>query len=379
LDIPPRILFAISDTGAGHRSAAVALDAALEQIAGLDTERQIVDLLARSGFPLVQDAPDLWDNVSRWLPLYDLLFRLTDGRRRIDLLTRLVYLRARRNVLHVLEEARPDLVVSTHPLANRLISNARRTARLGFRFVTVVTELATLHAAWGDPDAELCLVPTDEGYDRLRRRGMPEQTMVRTGFPIHPKFAAYRATQREARARLGIDREPFTVLITGGGVGAGMLRELVLALDGAYPEQQFLVVTGKNAALRQELLALGLRPGVRVFGFVDNMEELMAASDIIVTKAGPGTLMEALAMQRPVIVTEAVGIQERGNIDYVVDRKLGAFCPTIDRIVPAVAELMNPATYAATSRRLENAVPRDGATQIARMLLEQLHLAQPVF
>jgi hypothetical protein len=107
------------------------------------------------------------------------------------------------------------------------------------------------------------------------------------------------------------------------------------------------------------------------------MEQLMAASDIIVTKAGPGTLMEALAMRRPVIVTQAVGMQERGNIDFVLNYELGAFCPTVERIVPAIGELMDPATYAATAARLAGAVPRDGATQIAQILVDQMQEGPP--
>ncbi len=374
----PTILFAISDTGGGHRAGAVAIKAAVEQLAGSSVECHIVDMLVSTGFPLVRDAPELYDQLStRWLMLNDLLYRLTDGRRRIDAITRLVYFSAHRNIVRVLEETRPTLVVSVHPLANRLIGNARRTYRLAFRFMTVVTDLVSLHAAWADPEVELCVVPTAEAYERQRQRRLPESKLIRTGFPVHPKFAAYGGSQREARSRLGIDLDPFTVLVTSGGVGSGNLRELVVELDRAYPQQQFLVVTGKNAALREELQSLRLRPGVRIYGFVNNMEELMAASNIIVTKAGPGTLMEALVMRRPVLVTEAVGMQERGNIDFVLNHELGAFCPTVDRIVPAIADLMNPETYAATAARLADAVPRDGATQIAHILLEQLNLAPP--
>jgi UDP-N-acetylglucosamine:LPS N-acetylglucosamine transferase len=371
-------LFAISDTGGGHRSGAIAIDAALQQIAGDAVRRHVVDILASTGFPLVREAPDLYSQLStRWLPFFDLLYQLTDGRRRIDALTQFVYLSAHRNIVRVLEETRPNLVVSVHPLVNRLIGNARRTYRLSFRFVTVVTDLVTLHASWADPDAELCMVATDEGFNLLRERDFPAEKLLRTGFPVHPKFAAYSKPRREARATLGVDLDPFTVLVTAGGVGSGQLRELVLELDRAYPQLQLLVVTGKNAALREELLSLGLRPSIHIYGFVHNMEELMAASDIVITKAGPGTLMEALVMRRPVIVTEAVGMQERGNIDFVLNHELGMFSPSLDRIVPAIADLMDPQTYAAMAARLADAVPRDGATQIARVLMEQLQLAPP--
>lgn len=378
------ILFAISDTGGGHRAAAAAICAAITQLAETQTDPQadthIVDMLASTGFPLIRDAPDLYDQLStRWLPVFDFFYRLTDGRRRIDTLTQLVYLQAHRNIVRVLEETRPQLVVSVHPLANRLIGNTRRKYRLSFRFITVVTDLVSLHAAWGDPDAELCVVPTEEAYQRMRKNGMPASQLLRTGFPVHPKFTAYTKPKSEAREALAIAQEPFTLLVTSGGVGSGNLRELVLQLNRSYPQLQLLVVTGKNTALREELQALNLGELVRIYGFVNNMEELMAASDIVVTKAGPGTLMEALVMRRPVIVTEAVGMQERGNIDFVLNHELGAFCPTIDRVIPAVAELMAPETYAATSARLADAVPRDGALQIAQILLDQLQMAPPRF
>jgi 1,2-diacylglycerol 3-beta-galactosyltransferase len=378
VDRTPSILFAISDTGGGHRAGAVAISAAIERASGAGVNRHIVDLLTSTGFPLIRDAPGLYDQLTtRWLPFFDFAYQLTDGRRRINALTQVVYLQAHRNIVRALTETRPDLVVSVHPLANRLIGNTRRKYRLSFRFITVVTDLVSLHAAWADPDAELCIVPTDEAYGRMRKIGMPESKLIRTGFPVHPKFMAYKGTQRAARTALNIDLEPFTVLVTSGGVGGGNMRELVVALDRAYPQQQFLVVTGRNTALQEELRALDLGSNVRIYGFVDNMEELMAASDIIVTKAGPGTLMEALAMRRPVIVTQAVGMQERGNIDFVLNYELGAFCPTIERIVPALAELMDPATYAATTARLAGAVPRDGATQIAQILLDQIEEGPP--
>lgn len=374
----PSIVFAISDTGGGHRAGAAAIDAALQQIGGDTTERHIVDMLASTGLPLFKDAPELYNHLStRWLPLFDLMFQATDGPRRIDALTQFVYLSAHRNIVQVLETARPNLVVSVHPLVNRLIGNARRTYRLSFRFITVVTDLVSLHSSWADPDAELCIVPTQEAYQLLLRRGFPAEKLVCTGFPVHPKFSLYDTSRRESRLRLGVDPEPFTILVTSGGVGSGNLRDLVVMLEQAYPQMQLLVVTGKNAALRAELQALGLRSTVTIYGFVDNMEVLMAASDLIVTKAGPGTLMEALVMRRPVIVTQAVGMQERGNIDFVLNHELGAFCPTPDRIVPAIDALIDPGTYAATVARLADAVPRDGAAQIAQIVLEQLQLAPP--
>lgn len=367
------VLFAFSDTGGGHRSAAVAINGALAEASGGALTSEMIDVLSISGVPGLRSAPQLYDQLStRWLALYDLTFQLTNGVRRVDMISRLVAVQARRNVARALQTARPRVVVVTHPLVHRFVCMARRAYRLPFRIVTVVTDLVSIHASWSYPGVDLIMLPTDEAYALMRRRGIRPERLLRTGFPVHPKFAHYNRTRDEARQDLGIAAEPFTVLVTSGGVGSGRLRELVLDLERAYPDKQILVVTGKNRAIYQELQERVRSPYVHIYGFVDNMETLMAASDIVVTKAGPGTLMEALVMRRPVIVTEAVGMQERGNIDFVLNRELGLFCPTNERIISAVDELTDPRFRAETMERLTNAVPRDGAAQIAAIVLEQL-------
>ncbi len=372
---PVDVLFAISDTGGGHRSAAVALSAAFDQASGGSLAWSIDDILRLTDLPGVRGAPDFYDQLStRWLRLYDLTFQLTNTTRTVDLLSRLVFLTARRNLTRLLVERRPSLVVSTHPLVHRLVVAVRRAKHLPFRVITVVTDLVSLHASWTYPGVDLALVPTDEAFQIMYRRGMRPTQLQRTGFPVHPKFVAYNLGQRESRLALGLDPDKFTLLVTAGGVGSGRLSELVLELERAFPTQQLLVITGKNKVIQEELARRVRSRHSHIYGFVNNMEALMAASDLVVTKAGPGTLMEALVMRKPVIVTEAVGMQERGNIDFVLNYELGLFCPTNERIVGAVRELESPQRRADTVLRLEGAVPRDGSAQIAQIMMEQLTL-----
>lgn len=371
---PIDVLFAISDTGGGHRSAAVAISAALEQLSGGEITWAIEDLLQATNVPGIRSAPGIYDQLStRWLKLYNVSFQLTNSRSTVGFLSRIVYLIARQNLERLLAERHPRLVVVTHPLVHRLVCAARRRHN-AFRVVTVVTDLVTLHAAWSYPGVDLALTPTDEAYHLMRKRGMKPSQLQRCGFPVHPKFAAENRDAPTARRDLGFDPDRFTVLLTAGGVGAGRLGELVHSLEQQLPDKQLLVVTGKNRALYEDLRRGPRLPHTHVFGFVHNMEELMAASDVVVTKAGPGTLMEALVMRKPVIVTEAVGIQEHGNIDFVLNYELGFFCPTTERIVAAITSLEDPARYAATVERLKHAVPRDGAMQIARVIHQQLSL-----
>ena len=109
---PVRVLFAISDTGGGHRSAAVALQAALGEVSGDAISSKIVDILRNTGVPVVRSFPTLFDQVStRWLRLYDLTFQLTNGVRVVDMLSRLLYVQARKNIHRLLHRVpRPELL-----------------------------------------------------------------------------------------------------------------------------------------------------------------------------------------------------------------------------------------------------------------------------
>jgi UDP-N-acetylglucosamine:LPS N-acetylglucosamine transferase len=367
------IVFSISDTGGGHRSAAVALDAALQELSGNTVTCNIVDILHATGFPLLQNSAQLYDDLStRLLPIYDMGFWLTNAMLPVELLSRMVDTFAHSHILYTLQALQPHLVVVTHPLTHRFVCWVRQRYRLPFRIATVVTDLVSLHYSWLCKDVDLCMVPTDEAYELLQRRGMPTDLMVRTGFPVHPKFSHYQRSTNESRRDLSLDEQRFTILLTGGGVGSGHVQELVPAMEHALPDCQLLVVTGKNQVLYDELQDRKHSQHTHIYGFVDNMEALMAASDVVVTKAGPGTLMEALVMRCPVIITEAVGKQEQGNIDFVVNRELGFFRPHADGIIDAIQRLTNPNHHAATVENLADAVPCDGSMQIAQLLLDQL-------
>lgn len=367
------VLFAFSDTGGGHRSATVAIIAALEKLSDGAVHCEMVDGLRATGFPILHQAPDLYKKLStRWLPFYNMLYKITNSQKRITALAHLVFWWSQYPVLRAVLAAQPQVVVSPHPLLQHLLCLTRRSYCLSFRIVTVVTDLVSIHSAWTHPEVDLHLLPTDEAYEIIRRRGIPTERMEHTGFPVHPKFAHYPHSQAEARRALGVCEACTTILVTSGGVGAGHMNDLVLKLEQTYPEKQLLVVTGQNHALYASLTSGPRNKRTIVYGFVNNMESLMAASDIVVTKAGPGTLMEALVMRRPVIITEAIGPQEEGNIDFVVNRKLGFFCPTDEQIIQAINALSDERSYAETVARLENAVPSDGAEQIATILLKFL-------
>ena len=370
------ILFVISDTGGGHRSAAEAMIEAVRRIDGDRARCSITDLLRETEVPLVRSAPEIYGYCStRQVWLHDLFFRFTNEPQRLDMLSKVVYAKARENIKRVLRENRPDLVVVAHPLALRLMCAARREMRAQFPLITVVTDLATIHASWACNESDLYLVPTREAHQALITHGIPEYKLMYTGFPVHPKFFDPQESQNVMRRKLEIDAEKKTVLLTSGGAGGGKVRELVETIENQRPDWQLLVVTGNNRELYNTLKNRnGPYPLTHVYGFARNMERLMIAADVVATKAGPGTIMEARALRRPLVVTGAVGLQETGNIDYVSKNRYGLFAPDAASLVKALDSL-GTSQGAPEQTQLDNVVD-NGSNRIASVILEKMQWAK---
>ena len=370
------ILFVISDTGGGHRSAADAMIEAVRRVDGDRARCSITDLLRETAVPLVRSAPEIYGYCStRQIWLHDLFFRFTNEPQRIDLLSKLVYSKARENIKQVIRENRPDLVVVAHPLALRLMCAARREMRAQFPLITVVTDLATIHASWAFNESDLYLVPTWEAHQALLNHGIPEYKLIHTGFPVHPKFFGQQESQDLIRRKLAINPEKKTVLLTSGGAGGGKVQEFVEAIETQRPDWQTLVVTGNNRELYNTLKRRETSsPLTHVYGFVHNMERLMIAADVVATKAGPGTIMEARALRRPLVVTGAVGLQETGNIDYVSKNRYGLFAPNAVSLIKALDSLSSP--QSAPEQKLHTNAVEDGATRIADVILEKMQWAR---
>jgi 1,2-diacylglycerol 3-beta-galactosyltransferase len=150
---------------------------------------------------------------------------------------------------------------------------------------------------------------------------------------VHPEFS--RAAQRDQlvlRSRLGLDLTLPTALLIGGGEGVGPVAEIASQIERAFsaadrPVGQLIVICGRNRALLDELNRRTWSIRVTVRGFVSEMAQWMAASDCIVTKAGPGTIAEAQVIGLPMLLYGYIPGQEEENIRLVTEKHAGIYCP----------------------------------------------------
>lgn len=388
---PRTVLFLIADTGAGHRSAANAICEALRTIRP-DTEEAdassrtrdpgwrllIVDVFAECGrFPLRNGVSLYGPTIQHNPQLYGQIYRLTNTAERFNAARRLCQPFLRQGLCALLERTRPDVIVSIHPLLNHVTLQVLRDLGLRIPLLTVVTDLVSLHCAWIAPKVDACVVPTAEAQAFALSKGMPARRVRLLGMPISPRFAAPpEGTREERRARLGLNPSLPVVLLVGGGDGAGGLAEAVETLSRERLPAQIVVIAGRNQHLRADIdrMRRFFQAPVQVHGFVTNMPDFLWASDVIVTKAGPGTICEALACEVPIVLTGAVPGQEEGNVAFVVDNGLGTLATTPEELTGALRELLDPASPRLTELR-ENILRtrQPGASfDIARLIISYL-------
>src|SRR2546429_8720966 len=330
-----RLLFLFSDPSTGHRAGAGAVAAALARRSPDAFQVELFDPM-RDHTVLAGRLTALYGPITRRLPfLWGAAYHATNLQPTVRLFQHAIG-RGLRRKLRAALDPRPALVASFHPLLNHV---AVDVLPYGVPRVTVITDWINFHQAWTDLKADCIICPSQAAYDLCRRRGVPADRLVRAGLPIHPRFseAIHRFTDKTStRLRPRLRPHAPTGLLTCGGDGTEPLRKYAAALARSPLDVQVLAVCGRNTTLAQRIREDN-HAGVHVFGFVDNMPELLLAADLLGTRAGPGMIAEGLACGCPLLLTGYLPGQEAGNVREVTGRNLGRYVPRPRDLVDAVA------------------------------------------
>jgi UDP-N-acetylglucosamine:LPS N-acetylglucosamine transferase len=215
----------------------------------------------------------------------------------------------------------PALIVVNHGFLAFAFGRARARYGLAVPLRVFATEPLDASALWAAPEAGRFAAASQAAARDLARLGVPRAAVDVLGYPVQRAFLT-PPTQAAARAALGL-AERFTVLVSLGAEGVGGRVRAVLAALGQLPDPpQVVVVAGRNAALARSLRA-DAPPHVIVRGVVADMASELAACDLFVGKGGPASVMEAIAVGRPALVTAVAGLNEMALLRFVVARGLG--------------------------------------------------------
>jgi processive 1,2-diacylglycerol beta-glucosyltransferase len=330
-----KIIIAYASAGAGHHKAAEAIYNCFKKKLP-DSEVLLVDVLEKSK-PFFKNTyiNGYYFMVNKAIWLWSLLFWIT-GVKFLRFLVHPFFLALdhiyTREFARFLVKEQPDAIISTHFLPPEIATYLKAKQKINSKIITVITDFG-VHPFWIAKGVDCYIAASSITKEKLTNMGVRKEIIFDSGIPTDPKFAT-PLEKTDLRKRFGLAPEALTVLITTGSFGIGPVEEIV---DELYTDTQIIVICAKNKPLYENLKAKNY-PNVLVFGFVDNIEECMAASDIVIAKPGGLTTSEILCLDLVPIFIWPIPGQETNNIKVMQEYGIGKYAKSVRDVKDAVLD-----------------------------------------
>jgi len=353
----PKILIISSDTGGGHRSAAAAIVAGIQNLVESDSYAirtvRAIEEAHHITAKLVVIYNWVLRNKQHWMKyLYWAINRFRPDAHPF------FYKRTVKYVAGLFQRWCPHIVVSVHPLTQHMFARVLKELGLADRIplVTVVTDpYYGFWKGWACDDVSLYLVASEEARRQLIDYGIAPERIKISGMPVHPKFSfpGDQAAQL-ARTALGLDADKFTVFVNAGWEGGGNIPHIFRELVRGQLDVQAIFLAGRNEALKHEaeMVAADAKFPIKVIGYSDEVEQLMRAANVMISKLGGLSTFEALASGVPIIAdgTTVPMPQEAGTVNLIVKGGAAVLLKRASDIVPVVHRMIEDSKHYAALR-----------------------------
>lgn len=242
-----------------------------------------------------------------------------------------------RKLVNFLKEYEPDVIVCTHVFAAQIVSHLDSKKWSGAKTIGIITDY-TIHPFWEDTNLDYYITANEQLHHQVTKKGIPLGKVKPIGIPIHMKFAK-KVEQSEARKMLGVEDKD-TLFIMGGSMGYVNVTPLIRMIDSLDLDFQIISVCGNNKRLKRKIDALQTKKRIYNFGFVDNVDIIMDASNLIVSKPGGLTVSESLAKGLPMILIDPIPGQEDRNVEFLLNNGLAINTSETFPIDEAIFQLM---------------------------------------
>ncbi len=236
-------------------------------------------------------------------------------------------------------DTKPDIIVCSIVMTAILITMLKESDMIdsNIKSIGIVTDYS-LHPFWEYTDMDYFVCPNELMFPEIVSRGIPVTKLLPIGIPIDPKFSRGMDV-RSARSALGLTQDKFTVLLSAGGMGFSGLISAVEEID-QIDDVQIIAVCGTNKKAYAQLADKQFKNTTHVLKFVDNMNEYMDACDIFITKPGGLSTSEAIAKQKPLLLTKPMPGVENMNLTFLVNHSLAVFANQYQPIKDVISQLL---------------------------------------
>lgn len=372
-----RILILYASLGSGHISAAKALREAFTRYPGVEV--QIEDAFDHASPLLRETITTIYERLSERVPhLYRVIYEGSDVEDLEESMNdNLLFAKIERPFLKDLErlikDSQSDAIICVQQIPSRLLQLMNREGELPQPHYVVVTDVMA-HSTWLTPGVKGYFLPSDLTAEVLVQRGVEPSLVHVTGIPVKLEIAEPKS-QEEMRQRHNLPPDLPVVTLFGGGLQAKRVRLMVSRLLDSPNPGMLIVVAGRNESLLEKLedLSDGAQMKLRKLGMIDYVDDLVVASDLVITKAGGLITSEILARGTPMVIIDPFPGQEEWNADVVSAMGAGVQLRLPGMVPPTVLHLLNQPDQLAFMRQKAPKIGQPlAALKIANIILEQL-------
>lgn len=371
-----KIFLFYATAGHGHKKASEAVYEEMKK-RGLDktNDVRLIDALEYTRFGFGKNYTDSYFFlVARASWLWAALYALSD---RIVPWALMRVLRGWNNAFFagplevLLKRENPDLILTTHFLSAEVAGRLKSRGKISSKIVVIVTDFL-VHRYWVNPGTDFYVGMMEETRKAFLDWGIAPEKIQILGIPISGKFRM--PVDKNALLRgLALETDRFTLLVTSGSFGIGPLKELIGRLDIFKEKVQVIAVCGTNQELHDELKRNPYDFPMAVLGFVNNMHELMVASDVLVSRSSGLTTSESLARGVPLIVVSKIPGQESCNADILEKHNAAFFAWTVDDLIRLIGGILeDPGRLEAVRANVKALAKPDSARDITDLALRIL-------
>lgn len=318
------ILFLAVSAGGGHLRAAEAIQEYMEANYRKSKSRiidaykyvsPIIDKVVIGGYlKTLKNSPKLWGK----------LYEMAEKGENVNDLSKTLNKILSFKIKRLIKELNPDVVICTHPFPLQMACNLKKKGQIKVPIVNIMTDYST-HSFWINEYVDAYIVANESLIGEMEDRGVRREIIYPLGIPIRNKFLTIK-NKNEILNNYRLSDKP-TFLLMGGSLGLGEIKKLFLNLLKSQHDFQLIIVCGKNVKLKKQLERIYFKSmsskRALIFGFTEKIDEIMAISDLIITKPGGLTITESLAMQLPIAIISPIPGQEEKNAQFLLNNGVG--------------------------------------------------------
>ena len=358
-----RILILYASTGGGHKRTSAAMKKYIEESRPNDVVR-MVDALEQISHIYNKTVSEGYELMVKAAPkFFGTVYNQTNKDSTMNDLAVKIQHRLAKKLLPLMVEFRPDVIITVQAFCVDMAARIKSKYKMDIPIISLITDFAT-HKMYVQDGVDAYVVSNSEMVNSLKELGVDESAIQVSGIPIDPDF--YHDFDKQTLIRkFGLSSDLPIVLFMAGSFGVKAILKIYLHLVETSADFQAIVVTGKNKKLYDEFNDIlddnyenmetstddtteshikyyignyGVKP-TKLLYFVDNIQEYMYISDLIVTKPGGLTVSESIVSVLPMAIFSAFPGQEADNADYLEKHNLAIRLPKKES-AKAIHELM---------------------------------------